>query len=103
MIPTLEDDFGPGGGLVGVGVGLALVGEVPGVLKVDISFGEPAPVELSGSGLGESPGVVDWLLPPRPPSVDTLLLVLVRIGLDDVRGTELELGEVVGLERGLSG
>ena len=101
MTPTLEDGLGPGGALVGVGVGP--VGGAPGVIEVKAGFGEPTLVELSDGGLDENPDVVDRSVSPPPPPVDTLLLVLVKTGLDDARDPELKLGEVVGVETGLSG
>ena len=101
MTPTLEDGLGPGGVLVGVGVGP--VGEAPGVIEFEVGFDEPTLVVLSDGGLDESPDVVDPPVSPPPPPVGALLLVLVKIGLDDVRDPKLELGEVVGVEMGLSG
>lgn len=38
-----------------------------------------------------------------PPPADVLPLVLVKIGINGVRDTELELGELAGVEVGLSG
>lgn len=60
MTPTLEDGSSPGGALVGVGVGPALVGEALGVvIGVDVGYGEPVLAGLSDCELGEGSDAVD--------------------------------------------